>query len=101
MMQKRKSYLIFALAACMVLGSAFTAQAADTKIDKVRLTFSYDREPKSGEEIGNIHVKTDSNEFRVDYAEYTNDVDTWSAVSYTHLDVYKRQAAAQPVRPAS
>lgn len=78
MMQKRKSYLIFALAACMVLGSAFTAQAADTKIDKVRLTFSYDREPKSGEDIGNIHVKTDSNEFRVDYAEYTNDVDTWS-----------------------
>lgn len=77
MMQKRKSFLIFALAASMVMGSALTAQAADTKIDKVKLTVSYDREPKSGDDIGNVTVKTDSSEFRVDYAEYTNSTDTW------------------------
>ncbi len=78
MKQKRRSCLIFALAAAMVMGTAFTAQAADTKIDKVKLVVTYDREPKSGDDIGNVTVKTDSSQFRVDYAEYTNESDTWS-----------------------
>lgn len=52
MKQKRRSCLIFALAAAMVMGTAFTAQAADTKIDKVKLVVTYDREPKSGHDIG-------------------------------------------------
>lgn len=77
MMRKRRNSLVLLLAAAMVLGSAFTAQAADTKIDKVTLQVSYD-EPKSGDDIGSVSVKTDSSEFRVDYAEYTNTSDTWS-----------------------
>ena len=78
MRQKRRNCLIFALAAAMVVGTAFTALAEDTKIDKVKLSVSYDREPKSGDDIGKVYVKTDSSQFRVDYAEYTNDADTWS-----------------------
>ena len=78
MRQKRRNCLIFALAAVMAVGTAFTALAEDTKIDKVKLSVSYDREPKSGDDIGNVYVKTDSSQFRVDYAEYTNDTDTWS-----------------------
>ena len=78
MRQKRRNCLIFALAAAMVVGTAFTALAEDTKIDKVKLSVSYDRVAKSGDDIGKVYVKTDSSQFRVDYAEYTNEVDTWS-----------------------
>ena len=48
MRQKRRNCLIFALAAAMVVGTAFTALAEDTKIDKVKLSVSYDREPRAG-----------------------------------------------------
>ena len=73
---------ISALALAMVLAimTAASVQAADDRerIDKVKLNFSYDREPASGDEIGDIRVTTDSKQFSVDYAEYTNSGDTWT-----------------------
>ena len=46
----------------------------------LKLTFSYDKAPASGDNIGNIKVKADSSEFYVESAEYTNsdDQDTWT-----------------------
>ncbi len=82
-MRRRKRVRIWAaaLTALMVFGTAATAWADDTeKIDKVSLKFSYesDAEPETGDEVGTIHVTTDSKEFYVDYAEYTNDTDIWT-----------------------
>ena len=48
MRQKRRNCLIFALAAAMVVGTAFTALAEDTKIDKVKLSVSYERAEERG-----------------------------------------------------
>lgn len=50
------------LAVVMAISTGFTALAADTKIDTVKLTFSYDKAPASGDDIGNIKVKADSSE---------------------------------------
>lgn len=74
----KKSWMCIILAAAMSLGMGITAMAADTKIDKVTVSFSYDEEPKSGDSVGNVHAKTASNEFYIDNAEYINDVDTWA-----------------------
>ena len=56
------------------------AFAADTKIDTVKLTFSYDTAPASGDSIGSIHVSGDTSSYYVESAEYTNadDQDTWT-----------------------
>ena len=77
---RRKRGLCLLLAASMVLGSSFTALAADKKIDTVKLSFSYSKAPESGDEIGDITVKAGSSGFEVDSAEYTNieDQDTWT-----------------------
>ena len=61
----------------MVLSMGMTAQASDTKITSMKLTFSWSAEPKSGDEIGSINVKTDSSQFSVDSAEYETDNETW------------------------
>ena len=42
---RRKRGLCLLLAASMVLGSSFTALAADKKIDTVKLSFSYSKAP--------------------------------------------------------
>lgn len=74
---KRGLCLILSLIMASSLG--FTAWAADTKIDKVKLRFSGDA-PASGEDIGDISVTADSDEYYVDTAEFTNseDQDTWT-----------------------
>lgn len=78
MRKRRKVFLMFVLAAVLAMGSAAAALAADEeKIDDVQLTFS-GTEPKSGDAVGDIHVTTNSSQFRVEYAEYTNSVDNWS-----------------------
>ena len=78
-MRKQKG-LCLILAAVMAISTGFTSWAADTKIDKVKLTFSYDKAPASGDDIGDITVKAGSSEFYVESAEYTNseDQDTWT-----------------------
>lgn len=78
-MRKKKGICLL-LAVVMAISTGFTALAADTKIDTVKLTFSYDKAPASGDNIGNIKVKADSSEFYVESAEYTNsdDQDTWT-----------------------
>ena len=69
-----------ALAAAMTFMSVMPAFAADTKIDTVKLTFSYDTAPASGDSIGSIHVSGDTSSYYVESAEYTNadDQDTWT-----------------------
>ena len=78
-MRKQKG-LCLVLAAVMAISTGITSWAADTKIDKVKLTFSYDKAPASGDDIGDITVKAGSSEFYVESAEYTNseDQDTWT-----------------------
>ena len=68
------------LAGVLAISSAVPALAAEDreKIDKVTLNFSYDKEPASGDEIGDILVSTNSDQFSVDYVEYTNGGDTWT-----------------------
>ena len=68
------------LAGVLAISSAVPALAAEEreKIDKVTLNFSYDKEPASGDEIGDIRVSTNSDQFSVDYVEYTNGGDTWT-----------------------
>lgn len=70
-MLKRKG-LCLILAAVVAISTSFIALAADTKIDKVNLTFSYDTAPATGDDIGGITVKADSGQFYVESAEYTN-----------------------------
>lgn len=78
-MRKQKG-LCLLLAAVMALSTGFTAWAADTKIDTVKLTFSYDKAPASGDDIGDITVRAGDSEYEVESAEYTNleDQDTWT-----------------------
>lgn len=78
-MRKQKG-LCLLLAAVMALSTGFTAWAADTKIDTVKLTFSYDKAPASGDDIGDITVRAGDSEYEVESAEYTNleDRDTWT-----------------------
>ena len=78
-MKMKKAWCI-ALAAAMTFMSVMPAFAADTKIDTVKLTFSYDTAPASGDSIGSIHVSGDTSSYYVESAEYTNadDQDTWT-----------------------
>lgn len=78
--EKGRSMRAMALALVMALSASLTVQAADDRerIDKVTLNFSCDQEPASGEEIGDIRVTTNSSQFTVDYAEFTNSGDTWT-----------------------
>lgn len=69
----------FIMTLVLIMALAMPAWAADTKIDSVKLDFSYSgEEPKSGNEIGRIHVKApDGQPFTVEYAEYSNEGDVW------------------------
>lgn len=75
-MLKRQICLV--MAAVMTLAMGMTAQAADTKITSMKITFSYDTEPKSGDSIGSINAKTDSSQFYIDSAEYVTDNENWT-----------------------
>lgn len=93
-MMKRLTCIL--LAATLTIAAGFTTLAAETRIDKMKITFSYDAEPKSGETIGTINAKTDSNEFFIDSAEYMNETETWTVgdrpqvlVTMTAKDGYK------------
>ena len=92
-MQKQK-IICFIVAAAMTVGMGMTAYAADTKIDRVKLTFSYGEAPKSGEDIGDISVHAEGNEYYVESAEYTNseDQDTWTVgdVPEVKIELYAK-----------
>ena len=77
---RTKKMVSLAIAFLLSAMSVFTAYAADEKIDTVRLQFSYDKEPETGEDIGDIHVSAGDNTYDVESAEYTNteDKDTWT-----------------------
>lgn len=74
----KKRTFCFILSVIFILCTGITVNAAETKIDKVSIAFSFDEEPKSGQEIGSIYAKTDSKEFSINYVEYVNEIDTWS-----------------------
>lgn len=91
---KRQKMICLMLAAAMALNMGITSWAATTKIDKVKLTFSYGEAPKSGDDIGDINVRTSDDEYYVESAEYTNaeDKDTWTIgdVPEVKVELYAR-----------
>ena len=92
-MNKRKA-LCLLMAAAMTVSTGLTAYAADTKIDKVRLEFSYGEAPKSGDDIGDITVRAKDSEYYVESAEYTNadNQDTWTVgdVPEVKIELYAK-----------
>lgn len=77
---RAKGLISAMMAVVFVAGTVFPAFAADTKINTVKLTFSYGSAPASGETIGDISANAGSSGFSVDSVEYTNadDKDTWT-----------------------
>lgn len=77
---KIRRWLCLTAAAIMAFGASFPAFAADKKIDTVKLKFSYDKEPESGDDIGTITVNSSGEGYSVEAAEYTNgdDQDVWT-----------------------
>lgn len=77
---KTKKIACMMIAAALSFGSLFPALAADEKINTVKLSFSYDQEPKSGDYIGSINVTAEGDTYSVDSADYTNaeDSDKWT-----------------------
>lgn len=73
-----KRWGLVVLTIWMAFGSVMLSQAAETKIDKVTVTFSYSSAPKAGSPIGDVTAKTSSNKFTIDSAGYTNDDEKWS-----------------------
>lgn len=73
-----KKPIFFMMAAVMTLVMGMTVQAADTKITSMKITFSYEAEPKSGESVGSISAKSDSSQFDIDTVEYINSNDSWT-----------------------
>lgn len=75
-MKKSWGYLLILV--LLTLGMMTAAYGADSKIDQVKITFSYDEEPKSGNAIGSISAETESREFTIDHVEYVTDAEEWS-----------------------
>lgn len=74
----KKKYKIFLLSAAFALAGAMTVFADDeVKIDKVPLKITCNPIPEAEAEPGTVTVTTASQEFTVQGAEYTNDVETW------------------------
>jgi len=60
-----------------LLGMQMTVYA-DTRIDQVAVTFSYDKAPESGDEVGDIRATVSSSApYFVEYAEYISDSVEW------------------------
>lgn len=74
-MKKRTIGLLLAM--CMSLGIGMTAWAADTKIEKVEIEFSWDQAPEPGQEPGSISAKALNSQFKVSDVYFKDDVDTW------------------------
>lgn len=75
-----KKIFSLAMAAFLSAMAVFPVYAGTEKIDTVRLEFSYDKEPESGDDIGDISVRARDDSYDVDSVEYTNleDKDVWT-----------------------
>ena len=75
-----KKMFSLAMAAFLSAMAVFPVYAGTEKIDTVRLEFSYDKEPESGDDIGDISVRARDDSYDVDSVEYTNleDKDVWT-----------------------
>ena len=67
-----KKIFSLAMAAFLSAMAVFPVYAGTEKIDTVRLEFSYDKEPESGDDIGDISVRARDDSYDVDSVEYTN-----------------------------
>lgn len=74
----KKSFGFFILSIMMMIGMGIHSFGAENKIEQVDIVFSYDKEPKSGDQIGAVSAKTRSQEFQISYAEYTNNLENWT-----------------------
>ena len=74
----KKQILCLMLAAVFAVGGLITAEAADEKkIETVPVEVTCEPLPAAGDEPGTVKAATTSQEFTVEWAEYTNDVDVW------------------------
>lgn len=74
----KKQLICLMLAAVFAAGGLITAEAAEEKkIETVPVEITCDPLPASGDELGTVKATTTSQEFTVEWAEYTNDEDTW------------------------
>lgn len=80
-MKKRAVGLLLALS--MVLGMSMNAAAAETKIEKVKIEFSWGDVPKAGDRPGSISASAGGDEYSVGDVYYTNDVDDYWTLGTT------------------
>lgn len=73
-----KKWICILITAAMTLMMGMNVLAAETKIDKARITFSYAEKPVSGASLGTINASTESSLFEISSAEYINDLETWT-----------------------
>lgn len=75
-MRKRTAALLLTL--CMAMGMSISAHAAETKIEKVEIEFSWDSVPAQGERPGKVSATAKGDaKYRVGDVYYTNDVDDY------------------------
>lgn len=72
-----KKRAVVLLALCMAMGMSISANAAETKIEKVQIEFSWDSAPEQGERPGNVSAKAGGDQYRVGDVYYTNDIDDY------------------------
>lgn len=73
----KKRAIGFMITCCMIMGMSMMAQAQETKIEKIEIEFSWDKEPKQGEEPGDISAKALNSQYRVLEVYFKDDVDVW------------------------
>ena len=72
-----KKWMGLMAAVCLVFGMQMTAYAEE-KIQDVTVTFSYDKEPESGDYVGSVRASAPAGApYEVQYAEYVTDSETW------------------------
>ena len=74
---KKHSLQTICTAALISLGLSFTA-LGEEPITDVSLTFSCDKSPEGGEEVGELTAVSSNRQFTVEGSEYLKDDDTWS-----------------------
>lgn len=74
-MKKRAAALLLTL--CMAMGLSISANAAETRIEKVAVEFSWDSAPEQGQRPGNVSAKAGNDQYRIGEVYYTNDIDEY------------------------
>lgn len=73
----RKTILLAVSTLCLSTASLLPAYGAEQEISSINLSFSWDKDPKGGDIVGHVYASTDSKQFIVEGAEYTEKDDTW------------------------